>query len=677
MQWFYWLAAVILSLGAGYWVYRADKRRAVPYPTLTSALRALVVFLTLLLILVPTISITRNVIEKPIVLLLQDDSRSIANALGNDSTAYRKRVADLCSRLSGQYKVVQWRFGANAENDSTYGFNQPATDISAALSRAQEYYGLQNLGAVILATDGRYNQGTNPLFQQLSLHSALYSVGIGDSTLQKDIRITGAYANKTTTINSSFEVRADVVGELCKGYNNSITLKEDGAVLASVPVAISTDKYDRAVSFSIKATKTGMHHYTIELPEAEGEKNIANNRKDLFVDVIDEKKNILIAFAAPDPDVNAIKDALAGMESYRTTIVSADNIPSSLAGYSAIILHGLPSARSRIAANIIAARKPVWLILTQQTDVSAINSMEGTTHVTMTASGPRDVLPQYNTAFNTFILPQQIQAVADKMPPLTVSSGYINTSPAAGILFSQKSAPQLPLWVMQQGTIPVAILAGTGIWRWRLYEYKNFNDHSAVDECIRQTIAFLCANSNEKPFRVSLPKYVWGDQENIALSAYLLNTNNEQVNTPDVQLTISDSAGHKQNYSFERNGSAYSLNLGLWAGGTYTYTAHTKYNEKEYSATGSFVVESLPLELMQTGADYPLLYSLAKKYNGSFVPSANIGSLYDSISRNTQVRPVIQSDTETVPLVDRKWYFFLILLLATGEWLLRKYWLAQ
>src|ERR1700733_11310360 len=111
MQWIFWLIAILLSAGAGYWVYTRDKQRAVPYPWLTSLLRSLVVFFTLLLILVPTITITKNIVEKPIIVFLQDDSRSIGNALGNDSTAYRKNVQDLTQLLSGEYKVVEWGFG--------------------------------------------------------------------------------------------------------------------------------------------------------------------------------------------------------------------------------------------------------------------------------------------------------------------------------------------------------------------------------------------------------------------------------------------------------------------------------------------------------------------------------------------------------------------------------------
>jgi hypothetical protein len=678
MQWMFWLLAVILAAAAGYWVYRADARRAVPYPWITSVLRSLVVFFTLLLVLMPTINITKHVVEKPIVLLLQDNSRSIANALGPDSNTYRKTMESLMNRLSADYKVVQWGFGGQVQPDSPYLYRQQATDISAALQRAQEFYGVQNLGAVVLATDGRFNQGVNPLYQQLSLHSPLYAVAIGDSTRQKDLRISAAYANKTVTLNSSFEVRADIVAELCRGYNNSVAIKEGDETLGTVPLAVNADKYDRSVSFTIKAGKAGLHHYVITAPDAGDEKNLANNRRDIFVEVAGEKKSILIISAAPHPDVNALKEALSGLESYKVTVLPAEPFPS-LEPYNVVIVHGLPAVHSRVAAQLLQAHKPIWFVVSTQTDITALNTLGQLTHTAFTQSNIHDAQGAYNPSFNAFLLPQNIQSVTDKMPPLVSNVGGIIPAPGASVLFSQKAwdGEKLPLWLMQQGAMPTAVLAGEGIWRWRLYEYKNFNGHSVVDECIRQTVAFLSANGREKPFTVALPRYVWSDQEAISLGAYLLNANNEQVNTPDVKLTITDSAGRKQDFSFERSGSAYNLNVGIWAGGTYSYTAHTSYNGRDYTASGSFAVESMPLELMQTGADYPLLYGLAKKYNGAFFTARNMAPLYDSITRNEHVKPLIKSNTESVPLVDRKWYFFIILALATAEWLLRKYWLAQ
>jgi len=680
MQWMYWLIAIVLSAGAGYWVYTKDKKRAVPQPWLTALLRGLVVFFTLLLILVPAIVITKNITEKPVVLLLQDNSRSAGIALGIDSAAYRKNVENLTAKLSDKYKVVQWGFGNTIQNDSIFQYKQNATDIAAAIARAQDFFGMQNLGAVILATDGRFNEGVNPLYQQVSLHSPVYTVALGDSAMQKDIAVLRAYANKTVTLNSEFEIRADVIATLCNNYNGSIEVKEDGSTISSQPLSIHTDRYDHSVSFTLKATKTGLHHYIITVPVADGEKNTANNRRDVFVEVADQKKNILIVSASPHPDVNAIKEALSGLETYKLTICTADNFPSSLSEYQVIILHNLPSQRSNILPQVIASRKPVWFILGNQSNVHALNAAQDLTHVQLAMSGSTEAMASFNTAFNTFTLPQDIQSVIDKMPPLAVPAGNVQAKANSSILFTQRTnqgATQTPLWVLQQGSVPTAMLMGDGIWRWRLYEYKNFGKHDVVDECIRQTVSFLAVNNHDKPFTVALPKYVWSDQEAITLNAYLLNANNEQVNTPDAKFTITDSAGHKQNFSFEKSGYAYSLNLGIWAGGTYTYHATTTYNGVDYAANGTFAVESMPLELMESGADYPLLYGLAKKYNGSLVPAANVASLYDSITHNETIKPVIQTNSETAPLIDRKWYFFLILLVAVAEWLLRKYWLAQ
>ena len=532
MQLIFWLIAIILSFGAGISVFFTDKKRAVPYPLLTSLLRGLVVFFTLLLILVPAMNITKNTTEKPIVLLLQDNSSSIANALGTDSTAYRKNIETLGSQLSTNYNVVKWGFGNSIQTDSIFDYKQQSTDIASAIANAQEFYGQQNLGAIILASDGRFNQGSNPLYQQNATHCPIYAIAIGDSAVQKDIRIAQTHANKIVTLNSNFEIRLDIVANICKGYNNSLSIKEEGKTLSTVPLIINNDKFDHSYSFTIKADKPGIHHYTLSVPPYEGEKVVANNQKDLFIEVIEEKKNILIVSASPHPDVNAIKDALVGLETYKVSVTSADNMPSSLSGYNAIILHGLPSLRNNCTAQLLAAKKPVWFILTSQTNNQTINDLHNLTHTTISPAPTHNITALYNPAFNAFTLPQQIQTVFDKMPPLSANVGNILAAPGTLALFDQMTITgdgKTPVWVLEQGETPTAFLLGEGIWRWRIYEFKNFGNHNVVDECIQQTVAFLCANTKEKPFTVTLQKNIWSDQEPVWVKATLLNNNLEPM----------------------------------------------------------------------------------------------------------------------------------------------------
>lgn len=680
MQWIYWLLAVMLSGAAAYWVYRADKKRAVPYPWITSLLRAMVVFLTLVLVLIPAILVTKNNVEKPVIVFLQDNSTSAGIALGADSARYRQEAEGILAKLEPDYTVVRWGFGAGVQTDSPFQYTGAATDISGAIEQAREYYGMQNLGAVVLATDGRFNRGNNPLYMPPANQGVVYTIAIGDSAQQKDIKIARAYANKTASLNSSFEIRADVVAFGCDGYRNTLTLKEGDVVLEAEEIAIATGKYDRTVSYTIKAEKPGLHHYVLALPAAEGEQNTANNRKDIFVEVADEQKNILIASEAPHPDITAIKEALAGMSNYHLSVCTIDNFPERLEGYDLLILHGLPSLTRDITGKLAAAKKPMWFILTGRSAAPAINSLADITQISVTQSPPHEVQASFSTAFNSFILPRQIVTVTDKMPPLIISAGNVLTPPGNNSLFTQKTGAgvaQTPVWLLQQGNVPAAILAGEGIWRWRLYEFKNFNTHNVIDECIRQTVTFLTANNNEKPFGVSMPRTVWSDQEPVSMGAYLRNASQERINEPDVAIEITDSAGNKKQFSFERSGNAYTLNIGIWAGGVYTYRAFTRYNGKDYTASGSFAVASTPLELMEQGADYALLYGLAKRNGGDFFTTATMAGLYDSIRHNDQVKPIIQTHTDSVPFVDKKWFFFLILAIAICEWLLRKYWMAQ
>ncbi len=676
MQIVYPIIALLISTAIAWWVYRADKKRSVPYPWLTASIRGVIIMLVLLLLLTPSISITKTETRKPIIVFLQDNSVSIAHALGKDSNTYKANATKLINQLSDKYQVVKWGFGNRIQTDSLFDYHQNGTDISDAMSKVQEYYGTQNLGAVILATDGRFNQGANPLYLQSTASCPLYTVGIGDSSVQKDIRIAQVYCNKSVALNSKFEIRADILANICKGYTNSIQLTENGNLIATTPLAVNTDRYDRSVSFTIPATRAGLHHYTISAPAADNEANIANNRKDVFVEVTEEQKHILIIAAAPHPDIYALKDALSGIAGYKITTRMMDDLPPTINEYSVVILHQCPTINAYLFNQLRTNTKPVWFILGAQSNPALLNGFKAPAALNIVPGSTKEAVSEADPAFNLFTLPANLPAVADKMPPLNVPNGTIQSVPGTYTLFKQRR-DGTPLWTLQQGSTPTALLAGEGIWRWRLYEYKNFGTHEVVDECIRQTISFLTANSKEKPFRAYLPKYIWTDQEPVNINAYLLNANNEQVNTAHAELVITDSSGRKQNYSFEKAGTAYRLNLGVWAAGTYNYIAKTSYNGTNYTSTGSFVVEAQPVELMETGGDHKLLYSLAHKYNGAFVPAASIAGLYDTISKNSDIKPVIETNIETEPLIDWKWYFFLILLFATAEWLLRKYWLAQ
>ena len=664
-----WILAILSVIAAAFFTYRSDVRRAVPRPWLTAGLRALLVALVWMLLLAPLLTTTKQEIQKPVVVLLQDESSSIKAALGGDTTNFRTDVTALAAKLKDKYRVVQWGFGGGIKSDSLYRYAQATTDISAAITRAQEFYGSQNLGAIILTTDGRFNSGTHPLYNDFSLHAPLYSVALGDTSLPKDLRIAATYAPRIVAKESQFELRADIIATRCSGYSGTLQLTENGAVIGSNALSIASERFDKSASFTVKATSPGLHHYVLSAPVAAGEDNTANNRRDVFVEVVEEKKNILIAAAAPHPDVAALQEAMAGLDAYNVTVRVGADVPASFAPYQVVILHGLPGAPAMDVRG-----KAVWYIVTSATNTGALRLSDFPALDISNAQA--DAYPRINTGFSLFALPQRQGLVVDKLPPLSAAQGSITPGPGAQILFANK-ASGAPLWIVQPGNTSQALLLGEGLWRWRLYEYRYLHNHEVIDECIRQTVTTLAANAHDNPFRVELPKSEWREGENVSFNAFLSNPAGEQINTPEATLTLTDSAGKKQNFTFEKSGAAYRLNTGIQAGGVYTYAARTTYNGKAYAATGSFSVATIPLEAMESGADYNLLYSLSKKYGGSAVTRPGLASLYDSLVKNENIKPILQASERAVPLIDWRWFFFLILLVAVVEWLLRKYWLAQ
>jgi hypothetical protein len=663
MHIFLWILALLSTLAAGFFCYRADRRRAVPYPWLTAGLRALLVVLVWALLLAPTLRIQKSETEKPVILFLQDESASMPPALRGDTAAYRKDAEALLARLSGKFRVLRWGFGSGIHTDSLFRFRDAITDISAPLARAADVFSDRNLGAVILASDGRFNQGLHPLYQSLSLRSPVYGICIGDTALPKDLRIPRVYAPRTVAKGAQVELRADLTATRCKGFQGAVSMREGSSTLATAPLTVPSDRYDKSIPFSIRATTPGLHHYVVSVEAAPGEVNTSNNRRDVFIEVVESKKRVLIAAAAPHPDVAAIREALAATDAY--TVSTRMGLPDDASAYEVVILHGFARADQPALRN-----KPVWLIL------GAAGGAPESPVASFAPAAPHDAYASLNAAFSAFSPPASLPAVLEKLPPLSVPP--LTASPQAGaeVLLKDRESGA-PLWLLQPGRPPAALLMGEGLWRWRLYEYRYFRNHAAVDECIRQTVALLAANTSQNPFSVSQPKYEWSEGEQISFDAYLLNAAGEQINTPDASLTVTDSAGKKQAFSFEKQGAAYRLNIGQLPVGSYSWQAATSFKGKRYAAAGSFAVAAVPLEAMESGGDFGLMYGLSKKYDGNTVLRPQMASLYDSIVANTNIRPVIESHEQSVPLVDWQWYFLLVLLVATAEWLLRKYWLAQ
>jgi hypothetical protein len=676
MNFIYWLLCIIIGLLPACFIFIRDRKKNIPVKWLPALLRFFTCFLTAALLLAPAFPMQQTEEEKPLLLWLQDNSASMRTALGKDSTGYRKKTEELKARWQKDYHVVAVGFGGDVSRDSVFKYDQKSTNIAAALQSVTEQYRDQNIGAIILSSDGIYNEGLDPLYAPMGAAIPIYSIGLGDSTRPKDIGISRVYANKTVALNSSFEIVADMRAEKLDGLNTTVSVLHNGKSIAQSPVRVDKDRYTASFRFEAKASEKGFQRYSVSVPQVEGEQNTGNNRMDFFVEVIDEQTKVLLLAAAPHPDIAAIKAALEDVPQYKIETRFGADIPADLHTYALVIAHSVPAVNATAAPAF--GNIPVWYILGSQSNLAAFNQAQAFLKIAG-SNNTNDVLPLINAGFSYFTLPANIREVMAKMPPLQAPYGSYTGNAGGQVLLKQQIgniATDYPLWIFRNGETPMAVLCGEGIWRWRLYEYKHFGKHETVDELIRQTVSLLSVKKDTRPFRVFMDKYILSDNEAVNIYAELKNDNGELINGPEVKLSLTDSSGKALNYGFERNGNSYRLNIGLLAPGNYSFKGSAQANGKSYSSEGSFVVMSVPLEQLRTNADYELLYKLGQQSGGGFFTYATMSSLTDSLKNNTTVKPVIHTDKTYVQFINLRWLFFVILLFAAAEWLLRKYWNA-
>jgi hypothetical protein len=230
----------------------------------------------------------------------------------------------------------------------------------------------------------------------------------------------------------------------------------------------------------------------------------------------------------------------------------------------------------------------------------------------------------------------------------------------------------MPLWAFSnQNNEKTAYLFGEGLWKWRMLDYVENESHYATNELIGKTIQYLTVKDDKRKFRVYPTKNVFEEDEPVRFIGELYNASYELINTNDIKLKLINENKQVFNYTFSKNGKSYALEIGLMSPGAYQFTANAEGIEETIS--GKLIVTALQTELVNTTADFGLLRDLSQKHKGEFLQASEIAKLADKIKANTAVTSVTYNEKKPDELINLKWVFFLLLILISAEWFIRKY----
>jgi len=197
------------------------------------------------------------------------------------------------------YSAVPTRFAAVG----------PATNIERAVRRSIESLGSAPIAGVVVLSDGGFNQGASA--EQVARfakerRAAIYSVGIGDPSSPRNVRVAEVQAPDSAFKNDPFVISARIHGEGLDGEHIRVELVEseavsgaEGRVVDSVDRSIGVGGAVEPVSFQRRQERVGRFAYTVRVPVLDDESVGDDNARSATVNVIDTRTRVLVVAGGP------------------------------------------------------------------------------------------------------------------------------------------------------------------------------------------------------------------------------------------------------------------------------------------------------------------------------------------------------------------------------------------
>ncbi|MCW3072761.1 MAG: hypothetical protein JWO44_2651 [Bacteroidetes bacterium] len=678
-SWFI-LFCLIAGFAYAFILYRKDKKfseSSVWIIRSMAAFRFLAVTILSFLLLSPLLKTVNREVEKPVIIVAQDNSQSLL--MNKDSafyrTEYKQKLQKLIDELSGKYTVFTYTFADHVKelaSADSLRFSEKQTDISSLFTEMETRYSNRNVGAIIVATDGLYNKGANPVYTSSKLKVPVYTIALGDTTIKKDLVLSRIDHNRIAYLGNQFPLEVVIDAKQLKGKTSTLTVSKGNVNVFSQAINISTDAYTTTIPVLLEAKDAGLQHYKVKLIPVAEETSTLNNAKDIFIDVLDARQKILILADVPHPDVAALKEALEENQNYEVESYAIDAFDKPIKKYNLVILHQLPGIRtsaSKVLTELNASDIPVWAF----SGAGAL--MKKGPRSAVAASRTNECEPVMDDNFPLFTISDELRSAIKDFPAVVCPFGTYQADNNSDVLFYQRIGvvdTKTPMMLFStEGDNKVAVFTGEGIWKWRLQDFAAHSNHALFNELVTKTVQYLSVKVDKSFFRI-IGKNNFMENEPVEMEAEVYNQSYELINEPEVSIVISNADNKKFPFTFGKTSNAYRLNAGMFPPGEYKYEAKVKVGDKLYAQKGEFSVSALQVEFTNTVADHQMLYSLAQKHGGEMIYPAAMGQLAEKLNAREDIKSVSYSEKKLNDLVNLKWIFFVILALISAEWFMRK-----
>jgi len=644
-----YILAFILALGiSAFLYYRTQPGLSGHRRILLSSLRAIMLFILLLLILSPILHFIRRYTDKPQILYLQDSSRSMnLDHQNTDKTGYLKQMGELVQakyRANG-YEVQTYKFanGLMGEDDNSL--------LSKSITELNKKTKLSEYHAIILASDGWLKDEELDIIGKVGIpiHSLADSARMNIPDLQIVSVKSPAYAYRNE--NTVFRVQA-------KAFNYQgaavIDLYLGNSLIASRNVQLTPDSISNT-EFTHQFRNIGFFKYRLQIRALENEQHLGNNTLPGAIEVLSDKEHIVVISDSPAWDNKFIIDAIATNTRWNSTQYLVRDGRLYQGEEAASLNNDLNPA-------VIVLINNGNLRLDNASQSYIRNSVQSGTGIFLQGLPPaslKDILPitasnitkPYQGFMNLddlareYPMLQELISEASKLPPLDYY--YVNAQSGSRILASMNNPQKSPaLVLMQKDRYRALGLSFLNLWRWQMQ-----SQDSGYQKMIVNSLIWLSNKALGSYSAIYKNSYLQGEEVQIRLRA------EDEIRSTDLdgspRISIRDSKGNVLEEDFmTREGSEYSYLSQIKDPGDYAF----EISESGKKSAGRFSIDALQAEDRDFGFQLPLLQFISAESGGSVI--------YDAEAFN----PVPANESSRVERIDfalyRKWYILSLFILA-------------
>jgi uncharacterized membrane protein len=539
----------------------------------------------------------------------------------------------------------------------------------------------------------------------------VHTVGVGREVIEDDVELAGVRIPTDALPGSRLTAQVSV--RHAGGGNAELKVYDGDAILAARTLALPVrgGVSTHLIDFDVGAA--GVKDLRFTLDPLPGEANVVNNAQYRVVEIPATRRSVLYLEGEPRWEYKFIRRALdesspirlasllrtTPNKFYRQGLDDSTELESGLPedrealfAYDALIIGSFEAAaftpeqqediRDFVSERggsllmlgglrgladggwgntVVAELLPVQL---PAIDAPSFNRLRVKAH--LTNAGRESLITQFDAD------PTVNQRMWDELPELADFQYVAALKPGAiALLEGEIQRTRHPLLVQQRyGQGNVFVLATGGTWRWQMQMPSQDMRHETF---WRQMLQALVAGV-ASPVRVRADRFHYGDTTEVALRAEVRDRRFEPVDAADVIVTVSTGTQAPTEVPMQPvpgEPGVYAATVQAEQTGVYEFTAEARV-DGESLGTGSFAVrrEDGVAEHFAIQQNRPLLERLAQVTGGRYFTLADLDELPEAI-RFSQAGIV---ETQVLPLWNMPINFLLLMLLKTGEWLLRLYW---